>query len=205
MRFTAATVALFAGLAAALPNGDVETVYQTEDVTITSCGPTVTDCPGNQTPTSTPEGAGAVTPSNPPPVATTSSEASEVASSTGVPSNSEAVPPVAPTSAPAPPSAPAPSLSTSWQKFTTCVPQVSSKPVVVTVSAPAPTKPAGNKPSVPVVPTGVASSSAAGAIPSGGVTPSTSAPGSLFTGAANTVSGSFGLAGAAAAAAFFLA
>ncbi|PLN80819.1 hypothetical protein BDW42DRAFT_170212 [Aspergillus taichungensis] len=204
MRFTAATVALFAGLAAALPNGDVETVYQTEDVTITSCGPTVTDCPGNQAPTSTPEGAGAVTPSNPPPVATTSTEASEVASSTAVPSSSEAVPPVAPTSAPAPPSAPAPSLSTSWQKFTTCVPQVSSKPVIVTVSAPAPTQPAGGKPSVPVVPTGGASSSA-GAIPSGSATPSTSAPGSLFTGAANTVSGSFGLAGAAAAAAFFLA
>ena len=35
MRFAAVTIALFAGLAAALPNGAESTVYQTEEVTIT--------------------------------------------------------------------------------------------------------------------------------------------------------------------------
>lgn len=40
---------------------------------------------------------------------------------------------------------------------------------------------------------------------SGSASASGSAPSSLFTGAANTVSNSFGFAGAAAAAAFFLA
>lgn len=47
MRFAAVTLALFAGLVAALPNGAESTVYQTEEVTITSCAPTVTNCPGN--------------------------------------------------------------------------------------------------------------------------------------------------------------
>ncbi|KAJ5364187.1 uncharacterized protein N7496_009900 [Penicillium cataractarum] len=51
MRFAVATVALFAGLVAALPNGAESTVYQTEEVTITSCAPTVTDCPARATET----------------------------------------------------------------------------------------------------------------------------------------------------------
>lgn len=59
MRFTAATVALFAGLAAALPNGADTTVYETDQVTITSCGPTVTDCPASHS--ATPSAPAAVT------------------------------------------------------------------------------------------------------------------------------------------------
>jgi hypothetical protein len=58
MRFTAAAVALFAGLAAALPQ-DVETVTSTDEVTVISCAPTVTNCPGNS-------GAGATTPATTP-------------------------------------------------------------------------------------------------------------------------------------------
>ena len=58
MRFTAATVAFFVGLAAAMPNGADTTVYQTEEVTITSCGPEVTNCPARAT-SSVPSGAAA--------------------------------------------------------------------------------------------------------------------------------------------------
>lgn len=50
MRFT--TVALFAGAAIAMPGmqpAPEETVYSTKEVTITSCGPDVPDCPGSQT------------------------------------------------------------------------------------------------------------------------------------------------------------
>ncbi|WEW55283.1 hypothetical protein PRK78_000712 [Emydomyces testavorans] len=45
MRFSTASVALFAGAALALP-GYEQTVYSTREVTVTSCGPEVTDCPG---------------------------------------------------------------------------------------------------------------------------------------------------------------
>ncbi|KAH1431277.1 hypothetical protein KXV52_000975, partial [Aspergillus fumigatus] len=72
MRFTAASIAFFAGLAAALP-GDIQTVYETQDVTITSCAPTVTNCPGRAT--STPSGADAVTATSAAP--TTSETAAE--------------------------------------------------------------------------------------------------------------------------------
>ncbi|EER45052.1 conserved hypothetical protein [Histoplasma capsulatum var. duboisii H88] len=56
MRFTAASVALFAGSAlASYQNGypvepypEPTTVYSTKDVTITSCPPGVYNCPGNQ-------------------------------------------------------------------------------------------------------------------------------------------------------------
>lgn len=58
MRFTAATVAFFAGLAAAMPNAADTTVYQTEEVTITSCGPEVTNCPARSHST-VPSGAAA--------------------------------------------------------------------------------------------------------------------------------------------------
>lgn len=60
MRFSAATVALFASLVAAIPQ-DVETVYSTEDVTVVSCAPTVTNCPGTLHATSTPEAVAAAT------------------------------------------------------------------------------------------------------------------------------------------------
>lgn len=55
MRFAAA--ALFVGAVAAVPwalPGEESTVYLTETDTITSCGPTVTNCPANATPYVTP-------------------------------------------------------------------------------------------------------------------------------------------------------
>ncbi|KAE8155419.1 hypothetical protein BDV40DRAFT_132799 [Aspergillus tamarii] len=219
MRFSAATIALFAGLAAALPNGEVHTVYQTEDVTITSCAPTVTDCPGRQT--STPEGVepvttpAAVTTETPvaqtssaevPPVAESSSEvppaetpAVPTSSSPVIPpqvpsgSASGSVPPAPSSSSPVIPQPPQqPSQGTTVIAVTTCIPTVTYSTIVGTPTGVSP----GKSSSVPVVGTPA---------PSGGATPSSSGPTSLFTGAANTVGQSFGLAGAAAAAAFFLA
>ncbi|KAB8215394.1 hypothetical protein BDV33DRAFT_15558 [Aspergillus novoparasiticus] len=162
MRFSATTIALFAGLAAALPNGEVHTVYQTEDVTITSCAPTVTDCPGRQT--STPEGVEPVT---------TASSSSPVI--------------------PQPPKHS--SQGTTVIAVTTCIPTVTYSTITGPAGTPTGVSP-GKSSSVAVIGTPA---------PSGHATPSSSGPSSLFTGAANTVGQSFGLAGAAAAAAFFLA
>jgi hypothetical protein len=55
MRFAAA--ALFVGAVAAVPwalPGEESIVYLTETDTITSCGPTITNCPANATPYATP-------------------------------------------------------------------------------------------------------------------------------------------------------
>ncbi|KAE8338445.1 hypothetical protein BDV24DRAFT_138087 [Aspergillus arachidicola] len=214
MRFSATTIALFAGLAAALPNGEVHTVYQTEDVTITSCAPTVTDCPGRQT--STPEGVEpvttgpAITTETPvaqtssaevPPVAETSSAEVPPAVPTssspvipGVPSSG--VPPVPSSSSPVIPQPPQqPSQSTTVIAVTTCIPTVTYSTITGPAGTPTGVSP-GKSSSVAVIGTPA---------PSGSATPSSSGPSSLFTGAANTVGQSFGLAGAAAAAAFFLA
>ncbi|KAB8078548.1 hypothetical protein BDV29DRAFT_152661 [Aspergillus leporis] len=226
MRFSASTIALFAGLAAALPNGEVHTVYQTEDVTITSCAASVTDCPGRQT--STPEGVEPVTT----PVAVTSATETPVAQTTpasetpvetspaeetspagtspvvpAIPTSSAGVPPQVPSgsgSVPPAPSSSSPvipqppqvsSQSVTVIAVTTCIPTVTYS----TITGPAPTGVSpGHTSSVPVIP-------GSSAYPSGSATPSSSGPGALFTGAANTVGNSFGLAGAAAAAAFFLA
>ncbi|GIK02457.1 hypothetical protein Aspvir_006513 [Aspergillus viridinutans] len=178
MRFTAASIAFFAGLAAALPNGDVETVYETKDVTITSCAPTVTNCPAHST--STPQGAGAVTASYP------TSESAVPTPSAG--SSSVPVIPAPYNTAPAAP-------SSSVIAVTTCVPTVT----YITVPVATPSGHAGAHSSVPVIP------SAPTGKPSPSATPSSIPPGGLATGAGNTVSGSFLFAGAAAAAAFFLA
>ncbi|BAE54820.1 unnamed protein product [Aspergillus oryzae RIB40] len=213
MRFSATTIALFAGLAAAIPNGEVHTVYQTEDVTITSCAPTVTDCPGRQT--STPEGVEPVTTgpavtetpiaqtssAEVPPVAETSSAEVPPAVPTssspvipGVPSSG--VPPVPSSSSPVIPQPPKqPSQGTTVIAVTTCIPTVTYSTITGPVGTPTGVSP-GKSSSVAVIGTPA---------PSGSATPSSSGPTSLFTGAANTVGQSFGLAGAAAAAAFFLA
>ncbi|OGM44601.1 GPI anchored serine-rich protein [Aspergillus bombycis] len=218
MRFSAATIALFAGLVAALPNGEVHTVYQTEDVTITSCAPTVTDCPGRQT--STPEGVEPVaTPTAaitteetpvaqtssaevPPPVEETTPAVPAVPTSSSpvippqVPSGSGSVPAVPSSSSPVIPQPPQqPSQGTTVIAVTTCIPTVTYSTITGPVGTPTGVSP-GKSSSVPVIGTPA---------PSGGATPSSSGPTSLFTGAANTVGQSFGLAGAAAAAAFFLA
>ncbi|KAB8260663.1 hypothetical protein BDV32DRAFT_46787 [Aspergillus pseudonomiae] len=217
MRFSAATVALFAGLVAALPNGEVHTVYQTEDVTITSCAPTVTDCPGRQT--STPEGVEPIatptgitteetpvaqtssaevppveetTPAVPPAVPTSSSP---VIPSQG-PSSSGSVPAVPSSSSPVIPQPPQqPSQGTTVIAVTTCIPTVTYSTITGPAGTPTGVSP-GKSSSVPVIGTPA---------PSGSATPSSSGPNPLFTGAANTLGQSFGLAGAAAAAAFFLA
>ena len=229
MRFTAASVALFAGHAAAVPQGEAETLYSTEDVTITSCGPTVTDCPSRQT--STPQGVEAVTSSTPSAVPTSSATPSsspvapvEVPSNT--PSSSSPMAPVQPSSSSAPVMpVQVPTSSASVIPVTTCVPTVTYSTVQVPATAPA--RPSGASPrggssSMPVIPVAVPSgSSSARYVPplsyisqmnhansysgSASASASTSAPSSLFTGAASTVGNSFSFAGAAAAAAFFLA
>jgi len=181
MRFTAATVALFAGLAAALPNGADTTVYQTEEVTITSCGPEVTNCPASST---------GVPATSVPAVTTTPAGAAPVpTSSAPVVSSAPAPPVVSSVPAPAPPAV---TPSVSLITHTSCVPTtwVQTK----TIQPPAPSTPAGggvpHAPSSSVAPSPVASAS-----------PSSSP---VYNGA-GAVSGSMTFAGLAAAAAFFLA
>ncbi|KAF7529548.1 hypothetical protein PCG10_007106 [Penicillium crustosum] len=221
MRFTTATIAFFAGLAIAAPGAD-KTVYETDEVTITSCAPTVTDCPGNKGGAGV-EPTGSTTPSSAPAVATTpageapetetvpvSTEtpawSSETPAWSSVPTWAPSVPaPSAPSSAPAPsapapsaPSAPAPVVSSSVIAITTCVPTVIYSTVPVSASTPAgsaiPHGPTGGVPHVPSSSKGVATGTA-------GVSPATSSP--VFNGA-GALSGSLGFAGAAAVAAFFL-
>ncbi|KAJ5834441.1 hypothetical protein N7447_000467 [Penicillium robsamsonii] len=197
MRFTAVAVAFFAGLAIAAPGAD-KTVYETDEVTITSCAPTVTDCPGNS-------GAGveptaSTTPTSVPAAVTSSvGQASETPAWSSVPTG---VSPSSVSSAPAPPAVETATASSSVIAITTCVPTViySTVPVVPTTTPGAsssviPHGPSGGVPHVPSGTKGVATGTAA-------VTPATSSP--AFNGA-GALSGSLGFAGAAAAAAFFLA
>lgn len=145
MRFSAATIALFAGLAVA---GDIQTVYSTEDVTITSCAPTVTDCPGNTAQTSAP-----AEPTGTSPVESSVPVAPEAPSS----SSSVAVPPAQPTaSSPVVPQQPQqpqqPSGSISVIPVTTCIPTVTYSTISVTPTV----APTTSKPVIPGNPTGVA-------------------------------------------------
>ncbi|KAJ5615572.1 hypothetical protein N7537_000686 [Penicillium hordei] len=216
MRFTTATIAFFAGLAIAAPGAD-QTVYETDEVTITSCAPTVTDCPGNKGGAGV-EPTGSTTPSSAPAVATTpageaphtetaavSTEtpawSSETPAWSSVPTWAPSAPaPSAPSSAPSAPalSAPAPVVSSSVIAITTCVPTVIYSTVPVSASTPAgsniPHGPTGGVPHVPSSSKGVPTGTA-------GVSPATSSP--VFNGA-GALSGSLGFAGAAAVAAFFL-
>ncbi|KAE8348895.1 hypothetical protein BDV28DRAFT_142483 [Aspergillus coremiiformis] len=237
MRFSASTIVLFAGLAAAIPNGDVHTVYQTEDVTITSCAPTVTDCPARQT--STPHGvepvttpaaatptaqvpsAGETTPDETSPSDETSpdetspyDEASSSPVAPAIPTGSSPVaPPQVPSgSVPAVPSGSSPVIpqqpGVSVIAVTTCIPTVIYSTITGTGAGSGVTGVSpGRTSSAPLIGSAYPSGSAhpSGYYPSGSATPSSSSPSALFTGAANTVGNSFGLAGAAAAAAFFLA
>ncbi|KAJ5514712.1 hypothetical protein N7463_004264 [Penicillium fimorum] len=188
MRFTAVAVAFFAGLAIAAPGAD-QTVYETEEVTITSCAPTVTDCPGNA-------GAGVE------PTASTTPADVPVAVTTSAAQYSETPVVVIPSSvstAPAPPAAETTSAASSVIAITTCVPTViySTVPVAPTStpssSSVVPHRPSGGVPHVPSGTKGVTT---------GAATPSPSTP--AFNGA-GALSGSLGFAGAAAVAAFFLA
>lgn len=208
MRFTTATIAFFAGLAIAAPGAD-QTVYETDEVTITSCAPTVTDCPGSSAgvePTGVPAmstpaapGVGETTPA---PSAETPAWSSVP---TGAPSVSVPAGGSAPSvSAPAPaPPAETPSSSFSVVPVTTCVPTVIYSTVAV---PPASTPAGGNGGNVPHVPgTGVPHvPTGSKGMPSGTASASPSASSPAFNGA-GALSGSLGFAGAAAAAAFFLA
>ncbi|KAJ5219019.1 uncharacterized protein N7498_001118 [Penicillium cinerascens] len=182
MRFTAATVAFFVGLAAAMPNAADTTVYQTEEVTITSCGPEVTNCPG-RTHSTQPSGASATETSTPAVLTTTPASAPKPSSSAPAPVVSSATNVI-----PAPPA------------VTSVIPHTSCTTWYETVTAPGGSSPTNSSPvggGVPHVPsskTGVPSGTAS-VIPS-------STP--VFNGA-GAVSGSLTFAGAAAAAAFFLA
>lgn len=165
MRLTAASVALFAGMAAAIPQGDMETVYSTEDVTITSCGPTVSDCPSRQT--STPQAVEAVPSSSPSAMATPSS--SPVAP-VEVPSSSPQAPAPAPaptSSAPAVPQKPTShpvvpvqvqvtSSSAKVVPVTTCIPTTSQSTMMVPVATPSMSTPAAGGGGVLPRPSGAA-------------------------------------------------
>ncbi|KAJ5276011.1 hypothetical protein N7524_002164 [Penicillium chrysogenum] len=199
MRFTTATIAFFAGLAIAAPGAD-QTVYETDEVTITSCAPTVTDCPGNSG--AGVEPTGSTTPSSTPASSVeTPAWSSETPAWSSVPTWAPSVPaPSAPSSAPSAPAPPAgtPVVSNSVIAVTTCVPTVIYSTVPVTATTPAgsnvPHGPTGGVPHVPSSSKGVATGTAS-------VSPATSSP--AFNGGA-TLSGSLGFAGAAAVAAFFL-
>lgn len=149
MRFTAATVALFAGLAAALPGADT-TVYETDEVTITSCGPTVTDCPARHS--ATPSAPAAVT--TPAGVAASSvpTAGASYSASSGAgaqPSQSNPVP-----GAGAQPSAPAgsaPSAAPQVVTVTSCVPTTFLSTIAPKPTASSPVG-AGNNGGVPHVP-----------------------------------------------------
>ncbi|KAJ5678981.1 hypothetical protein N7462_007225 [Penicillium macrosclerotiorum] len=180
MRFAAATVALFAGLAAALPGADT-TVYQTEEVTITSCAPTVTDCPASQT------GVGATGSSSVPVIPTNTPVASGPA---GGASGSPSAPAVVPSA----PATTAPAVSVIPVVYTTCSPVVLTSYSTVPVATPTGNSPVGGT-GVPHAPS--SSKPAGTASPSASSTP-------VFNGA-GAVSGSLTFAGVAAAAAFFLA
>lgn len=166
MRFAAVTVALFAGLAAALPNGAESTVYQTEEVTITSCAPTVTDCPARATQT----GASAVP---------TASVPAGGVSPVGSSSWSSAPAPVPTSVAPVPAG---PSVTVVPIVHTTCAAVTSWS----TVAIPTASSPVGGSSGVPKVPSSVAPVSTATATPS---TPAFNGAGALsgslgFAGAA---------------------
>ncbi|KAJ5157330.1 uncharacterized protein N7482_008430 [Penicillium canariense] len=175
MRFTAVTIAFLAGLAAALPGAE-STVTEVEEVTITSCAPTVTDCPARQT------GVGAT--GSPAPIMTT-------APGGAMPSGSwsSAPAPIPSSVAPVPAG---PSVTVVPVVHTTCAAVTSWSTVVV----PTASSPVGGTGGVPHVPSSVpVASGTASATPS--ATPAFNGAGAL--------SGSVGFAGLAAAAAFFLA
>ncbi|KAJ5764120.1 hypothetical protein N7533_002801 [Penicillium manginii] len=186
MRFSTATIALFASLAAAaVQNGADSTVYQTDEVTVISCAASVTDCPGR---TSTP--AAGVEPTTTPAGVEPTTTPVGVEPTTGAPSGpAGGNPPCL--------LRPCPQLSYSLTTFTSCIPTVITSQVPVS-SAPGGGSPVGpGSGGVPHVP------SSSAAVPSG--TSPVSPSGTPAFNGAGAVSGSLTFAGVAAAAAFFLA
>lgn len=154
MRFTAATVALFAGLAAAVPAQQAQqdtTVFETEEVTITSCGPTVTNCPASSGAASTtPAVVATTTPAGGASWSPAPSSVAPVSSSPAASSSWAPAPPAVSSSAPAP-APPAASQSVTVIAHTTCVPTVvySTIPLPSGTSPVQGTSPAGPAPSGP--------------------------------------------------------
>ncbi|KGO76459.1 hypothetical protein PITC_088730 [Penicillium italicum] len=166
MRFTTATIALFAGLAIAAD----QTVYETDEVTITSCAPTVTDCParkggagveptGSTTPSSapaavtTPAGEGSETASETSAVSTETSAWSTEASTWSTEASTwSSVPTWAPSSAPSAPApgAPAPSAPGAPDAPAPSAPGAPGAPAPSAPSAPG--APAPSAPSAPGAP-----------------------------------------------------
>jgi hypothetical protein len=223
MRFSVASVALFAGAAVAMPAVQQydTTVYSTKDVTVTSCPPSVTDCPtkkpSSAAPYVNPTSAPAYTTSTvystsyytvtscAPTVTSCPAHSTQIYTSvmaigtTVCPvsptSSSYATPPPYPTSAaPAPPAVSPVSPSVTVITYTTCIPTVTSKTVTVSPTS----YPSSANPIAPsVYPTGTISPVAP--------KPTYTSKPPPFTGAASSVSGSFAFAGIAALAAVFLA
>lgn len=200
MRFSAVSVALFAGAALALPEGYYDTtVYSTKDVTVTSCPPDYTDCPaktssyapvvyptGQPYTTSTLYSTSYYTVTSCAPTVTDCPAQSTQVYTSVVPVGTTVCPvssahPAYTSPPPYPTVAPAPTYSTTVITYTTCIP--TSKTVTVYPASTSTVCPSGTV--TPVVPK-----------------PSYTAP---FTGAASSVGGSFAFAGLAALAAILLA
>ncbi|KAK7531644.1 uncharacterized protein J3D65DRAFT_671408 [Phyllosticta citribraziliensis] len=213
--------AAFAAVALAAPNPD-KTVYQTDEVTITSCGPEVTNCPArSHSATPTPE----VSTSVDVPETTTSAvdggsappASSTPVASVDVPSYTPAVSSSASASVDIPSYTPTPKVSVDVPSYTpvpsasvdvpatspavgggsSCVPIYRTSTVYVTPGVPVGTPYVGTPYGTPGVPVGTPTTPGAG-------TPGVATPTPNYTGAANAVNAAGAVAGMGALAAFFL-
>jgi len=193
------SLALFAGAVLA---GEVNTVYDTVEITITSCAATVTDCPARSTVTSLTSYPASTYASVTPTVLPVSSviptlipasssvfyNASTPAAPvpTSYPSGSE-------TSAPVVPGGPAETASYSTMTISTCIPTVIYSSVLIT--------PTPSAVSTYVAPAPISTGTVV--VPGNTTSPTTpSSP--VFTGAASAVKGSLSVAAVAGVVAFFL-
>lgn len=177
MRFSV-FAATFLASATAVLAGQESTIYVTDEITITSCHSTVTNCPARSTVTST-TSYPVVTSSSAPVYANTSAPVSTPAS-TYVP------PPVSFSTSAGVTTSP---VSLSTITISTCVPTVIYSTVTV-----------AGVTSKPVAPSGTGSISYSHNV----TAPSATATPSSFTGSASSIQASFGIGAVAAIAAFFL-
>jgi len=183
MRFSVFAATFLASATAVLAGES--TIYVTDEITITSCHSTVTNCPARSTVTSTTTYP-VITSSSAPVYANTSAPVSTPVSTYVPPPVSTYVPPPVSVSTSAGVTTYPVSLSTIT--ISTCVPTVIYSTVTVAgvSSTPAPAS------------TGVVSYSHNVTAPSATASPS------AFTGSASTIQASFGIGAVAAIAAFFL-
>ncbi|KAK8432967.1 hypothetical protein IWX49DRAFT_553989 [Phyllosticta citricarpa] len=194
-------VAALAAVALAAPNPD-KTVYATDEVTITSCGPEVTNCPArSHSATPIPEVSTGV----PPQVTTSAVDGGSAPPASGSPSFSVDVP----SYTPVPSASGTPSFSVDIPSYTPA-PSASGTPsasVDVPAYTPASSGVGGGVPvgtpyvgtpyGTPGVPVGTPTTPGAG-------TPGVATPTPMYTGAANAVNAAGAVAGMGALAAFFL-